>query len=265
MYTIDKIDGTITYISRRRPTRLIRHNLLAVIIDPEKKGDRGTKISGDGTIMYRSPQELLFKASAPGVDLFEVGCNPNEYWLSIPYERVDTMWWGRFKHLGKECAKPIPIRPDLILEVLGVFQINPDFTQSPIPTMRFVNESDAYVMTWIRRADGNDRFIAVKEVWYDRRTKRPRRVLLYDENGRVLLRANLSNHEPVEIESSPRDQWPLVATKYALVFPDTGTTMDIEIETAMLRRKNFPNDKTFIRPTNPGVKTIEQLDAACGP
>jgi len=95
--------------------------------------------------------------------------------------------------------------------------------------------------------------------------KRPRRVLLYDENGRVLLRANLSNHEPVEIESSPRDQWPLVATKYALVFPDTGTTMDIEIETAMLRRKNFPNDKTFIRPTNPGVKTIEQLDAACGP
>ena len=134
-----------------------------------------------------------------------------------------------------------------------------------MPTMRFVNESDAYVLTWIKRAESDERFVAVKEVWYDRRTKRPRRVLLYDENGRVLLRATLSNHEPVEINGVPREQWPLVATTYALVFPDTGTTMDIEVESAMLRRNKVPNDSTFRRPTNPGVKTVEQLDAACGP
>jgi hypothetical protein len=263
--TMAEVVAAINENNRKLPTLWMRHNLRAVIIDPEKRGDRGTKVSGDGHIMYRSPQELLFKASAPGVNLFEVGCNPNEYWLAIPYERIDAMWWGRFKHLGKPCAKPIPIRPDLILEVLGVFQINPDFTQPPVPTMRFVNEADAYVLTWIKRSQEDDRFVAVKEVWYDRRTKQPRRVLLYDENGRVLLRAELSNFDRVDIEDVPREQWPQVATTYALVFPDTGTTMDIEIESAMLRRKNFPNDATFRRPTNPGVKKIEQLDADCGP
>lgn len=263
--TMSEVVGAINENNRKLPTLWMRHNMRAVIVDPNKRGDKGTKISGDGHIIYRSPQELLFKASAPGVELFELGCNPDEYWLSIPFEKVDTMWWGRFKHLGQPCAKPIPIRPDLILEVLGVFQINPDLTQPPVPTMRFVNESDAYVLTWIKRSDDNQRFVTVKEVWYDRATKRPRRVLLYDENGRVLLRANLSNHDPVELEAAPRDQWPLVATRYALVFPDTGTTMDIEVESAMLRRKNVPNDATFRRPTNPGVKTIEQLDAACGP
>src|SRR5687768_17150041 len=94
--TMAEVVGAINDNNRRLPTLWMRHNLRAVIIDPEKKGDRGTKISGDGHIMYRSPHELLFKASAPGVDLFELGCNLDEYWLSIPYERVDTMWWGRF-------------------------------------------------------------------------------------------------------------------------------------------------------------------------
>lgn len=262
--TMAEVVEAINQNNRKLPTLWMRHNLRAVIIDPEQRGDRGTKISGDGYIIYRSPRELLFRASAPGVNLFELGANPDEYWLAIPYEKIDTMWWGHFRHLGKPCAKPIPIRPDLILEVLGVFQINPDFTQPPVPTMRFVNEADAYVLTWIRREpQREDRYVVVKEVWYDRQTKRPRRVLLYDEHGRVLLRASLSNHEPVEIDGVPRDQWPIVATTYELVFPDTGTTMDIEVESAMLRRKNVPNDATFRRPANPAVSTVEQLDAAC--
>src|SRR5688572_14795716 len=257
--TMADVVSAINENNRKLPTLWMRHNLRAVIVDPDKRGDEGTKISGDGHIIYRSPRELLFRASAPTVNLFELGCNPDDYWLSIPFEKVDTMWWGRFKHLGKRCAKPIPIRPDLILEVLGVFQINPDFTQAPTPTMRFVNEADAYVLSWIQRSADSDRFVVVKEVWYDRRTTRPRRVLLYDENGRVLLRATLSNFEPVEIDGASRDEWPQVATTYALVFPDTGTTMDIEVESAMLRRKNIPNDATFRRPTNPGVRKIEQL------
>jgi len=45
-----------------------------------------------------------------------------------------------------------------------------------------------------------DRYVAQKEVWYDRKTKLPIKVLLFDPNGRVVLRADLSKHKPVQAQ-----------------------------------------------------------------
>src|SRR5688572_33205222 len=120
------------------------------------------------------------------------------------------------EHLGKPCAQPIPIRPDLLMEVLGVFTIDPNLQRFPAPVMRFNNDEDAYMFTWIMPQV--DRFVAVKEVWYDRKTMRPRLVNLFGREGRILLRAYLSKHRPVKIEGVAEDQQPTVPGRYDLVF-----------------------------------------------
>src|SRR5690606_19259815 len=118
--------------------------------------------------------------------VFEVGSTQDRYWLLVP-EQLQTMWWGNFENVGKPCALDIPIRPELILEVLGVSNIETDFLAEPAPVMRFNNDADAYMFIWI--VQGPNRLIARKEVWYDRQTKLPKLILLFDDDGRIVLRA----------------------------------------------------------------------------
>ena len=234
--------------------------------DAELVDERGKRksIGGEGIILFTAPQNLLFRGEHRiGGLLFEIGSNFDRYWLSIPRNEVDTMWWGRYEHLGKPCVEPMPIRPDLILEVLGVSQVRPDLTQLPAPVMRFNHDRDAYMLTWVDRIP--DRFVARREIWYDRKTMRPINVLLFDDAGRVLLRAYLADHEQVELAKTPREQWPWVATKYELFFPQSGAKLSLDVKRALKSYRRAPNAAAFRFPSNPGVAKVIQLDERCGP
>jgi hypothetical protein len=107
-----------------------------------------------------------------------------------------------------------------------------------------------------------DRWAAQKEVWYDRETKLPRLVVLFDENGRVVLRTFLSEHQPVEVEGAAREDWPRVARRFELYFPDTGTTMSLQLSDVELRRGPVPNDASFAFPGDrAGVSKVIRVDA----
>jgi len=97
-----------------------------------------------------------------------------------------------------------------------------------------------------------DRWVAQKDVWYDRTTKLPTKVLLYDANGRVVLLANLSKHKPVEVVNVPQEQWPKVATRYDLFFPDSDTSVMFELDKPMLKNGAVPNDRSFAFPEEGG-------------
>jgi hypothetical protein len=140
-----------------------------------------------------------------------------------------------------------------------------NFTQLPAPVMRFNNDADAYMFIWNGKLP--DRWVAVKEVWYDRRTLLPRLVLLFDENGRIVLRAYLSNPRRVKVENLPEDQWPMVATEYRLYFPDSGSTLSLHLtDVALHGPHNVPNDRSFrFDPERTGTSKVIQLDEGCGP
>jgi hypothetical protein len=172
------------------------------------------------------------------------------------------MWWGHYRHLGKPCAEPIPLRPDLVGEVLGVAVIDTDFNALPVPTMRFDSERDVYVFVWNARLP--DRWFAVKEVWYDRATKRPVRVMLYDVDGRVVVRAELGNHKPVEVDGEPRERWPVIANEFRLFFPDNGTRMELDLREVMLNKRGSPpRGLGFPDLNRSGVERVIQIDKAC--
>jgi len=216
-------------------------------------------VSGDGGLMFLRPDSFYLYGDKEVDRVFELGSNPTEFWLKVaPGE--DTYWWGHYANLGKPCCKPIPIRPDLVKEVLGIGLFNSNFLEQPTPVMRFNNDYDCYMFDWNVRAA--DRWITVKEVWYDRESKNPVVVLLFDENGRVLLSAKLSKHGPVAIEDKPADQQPKIAKHYDLLFTDTGSTMSLDLNDTAINHNKAPKPASFRRP-EPDTKKVIQIDEAC--
>lgn len=219
----------------------------ANIIDEKKQAHF---VNGEGTLLYRQSMDLrLIGRKDPAGIIFDIGSNRNQFWLRVIPE-LDSMWWGTYRAL--ENADPdhlgIPIRPDLVLSVLALSPIDTNFRQQPAPVMRFDNAMRAYVLLWV--APLPDRWIALREVWYDMNTLQPKLVLLYDQNGRVALRADLGLFKQIEVAGQPREKWPWIAGDYKLAFPETGSTMELTLsDDSVLRHGALPIDKSFAMPS----------------
>ena len=232
----------------------------ATVVDARKKTHT---VTGDGVLLYRTPRDMRLIGNVVAVGtIFEVGSMADRYWLVLKPE-METMWWGFHRNVGKPCVtEPVPIPPYYVAEVLGVAAVDTNFTNLPAPTMRFDNDRDAYVFVW--NAPLPDRWVALKEVWYDRKTKLPTRVMLYDVNGRVVLRAELGNHRPVEVSGRPRGEWPKVANSLRLFFPDNGTRMELDLREVMLDKRGSPSRRGIMFPNpNTAARNVIQVDAAC--
>jgi len=238
------------------PTMRATGNFEANVVDQGKK----RFVNGDVTVLYRRPTEvrLVGRKDIAG-QVFDAASNGDRYWLIVKGE-VDTMWHGAVANLDRVDPKEIPIRPDLLVEILGLSEIGRNFLEPPVPTMRFNNDADAYMFNFNVRVP--DRWAVQKEVWYDRKTKLPKLILLFDENGRVVVRTYLSNHRAMGSDGDARENAPKVATRYQVFFPDTGTTMRIDLDDLALQggKPAAPNDRTFAFPTNPGVSRQINLD-----
>jgi len=237
------------------PTLWANLNYSAMV---NENGTTHSVSGGDGILLYQpSDFRLVAKKEFVGT-VFDLGTNGKEYWLEV-VPGTNRMWWGRYDdlvhtQLGKS---PIPIRPDLVLEVLGVSLINRDFNVPPVPTMRFNNDEDAYMFVFNVHAP--DRWLALKEVWYDRASHRPRRVILYDANGRAVLRADLSMDTKVQVPGEDPRTWPVMAGDYKLFFPDTGSRMEFTVKDVRLYKQNpggrlkVPNASSFAMPDVQGT------------
>jgi len=221
-------------------------------------------VSGDdGVLLYQAvngrPTNLRLRGNKEFVGpVFDMGCNGRQFWVEV-VPGAHTMWWGNYDDLRrlKPDRLPIPVRPDLVLEVLGVRTIQTDFRAMPAPIMRYDGAADAYVFLFAVEAP--DRWYAQKEVYYDRGTLRPRRVVLYDLEGRPVLDARLSKDVKVTVDGQGATNWPLVAGDYKLFFPDSGSRMeftlkDVRLEKAGPRGMPVPNENSFRLPDVQGTE-----------
>ncbi len=174
----------------------------------ELTDDQGRRryFSGDGVLLYlraadgvsRPDLRLVGNKDFVGT-VFDAASNDERFWLIVKPE-LETMWWGQHANVGRPCMQGIPVRPDLLAEVLGVGMLSTDLLAEPAPVMRFNHEADAYVVVWSAPVDddGMPRRAARREVWYDRATLLPIRVELFDNDGRVVVSAQLTGHVPVD-------------------------------------------------------------------
>ena len=118
------------------------------------------------------------------------------------------------------------------------------------------------VLIWNARVP--TQFYAQKEIWYDRKSYLPVKVILYDFDGRVLVRANLTNHRPVEVADQPQEKWPRIATSYSLMFPQSKSTMLLKLsDMALLSKSGHPRAGTIVFKDDPEVSKVIQVDEAC--
>jgi hypothetical protein len=225
------------------PTLWARHEFDATVVDPDTH--KSQYVNGYGNILYKSADSLRLTAKKEVTDLFDMGTNGENYWLRV-VPGQDTYWYGNFSDENAAAEAHMPLQPDLILEVLGIRPIDSALAQPPVPVMRFNNDADAYMLVWQSRV--GDHWAAQKEIWYDRATLHPILVLLFDPNGRVELRAWLSNFKTIRVTDESADQWPSIATSFRLFFPETGTKMSFDLRDIELSHNGFPKAVSFRMP-----------------
>ena len=222
----------------------------ARLIDPQTKDV--TSGDGDLTLLYMPRRNLRLRGRVLTETIFDIGSNDDRYWMTL---RNDVMYWGNHRLIGQRGPSMLPVRPDLLAEVLAVGAIDSDLLKEPFPVMRFNNDQDCYMFTW--QVQLSDHWAVQKEVWYDRQTLMPRMVLLFDTNGRIVLRAYLSRPRPVE----GYDPTLSIASDYAMYFPESGSTFRIQLNDLAQRRKNLPTARSFNFPgDSAGVTKVIQVD-----
>lgn len=226
-------------------------------------GQVHTVSSDDGVLLYQRPSHfrLVGKKEFVGT-VFDLGTNGQEFWLEV-VPGTNRMWWGTYADLERMplAELPIPIRPQDVLEVLGVGTIDTNFLAQPVSVMRYDNPADAYVFLFAY--SGRDRWVALKEVWYDRTALRPRRVVLYDPDGRPVVAAQLSHDVRVQVPGEDPAGWPVMAGNFELFFPDSGSRMEFTLKDVRLYKQQgrvrIPNGASFNLPDVQGtdIKSIQ--------
>lgn len=198
------------------------------------------EINGTLTLFHTKPNQLriLCNKDAAG-RVADLGTDGERFWMFTAGKKPTT-WIGT--NLGPARASPeIPISPELLVDVLGIATMNLDLLAQPVPTLRFNPDYDAYMLTWHQPL--KDRWVTLREVWYDRSTLQPRRIWLFDRDGRVVVRAKLDRFEPMRTSES--ESTPLTARSFELFFPENKTSFRFWLDGVRDRRNGMPNRLSY--------------------
>lgn len=301
LLTVERLVAELS--GRAAPVRTLwaRHDYVVSFPEPlrNRPGESRTRtLDGDGVLLVRkpppgspasTPTELRLQGSKDVLGtVFDLGSNRERAWL-ILYGDIDTMYWTSAAadawgdHTGHEAepdvettsegsepsATPMPVRPELLADVLGLSDWNTDLTRYPTPVLRYEGVEDAYVLTMVEPAPTGLHLVGRREFWVDRATLRIRRVVLRGSDGREVVRSDLSGYALLELarseaatpgkeagsaERPTTAAW--VARDISVVFPQSGTTMRLVLRSVASRRGALPSDASFRFPDPPPVSRV---------
>jgi len=161
----------------------------ALMIDmpsQEKQGERA-RYDVDGHLFLQKPEDLYLHGQVMGQEVFAMGMNAERFWLWVR-PKVNKVWTGR---RGGQGERQFVLAAEDLMTALGMFRI----ALEPNDLATFDVMPAQYVLT--QQRDFAGRRVPWRRIWFDRRSLRPVRVDLYDEDGRCLLMAELLKYEPV--------------------------------------------------------------------
>ena len=220
---------------------------------------KGKKIfvNGDATLLFGRDAKFRLFLNKVGNRLFDAGSDGSRFWL-VGYEGVDTAWVGSIAGFAVREQNDIPVRPDMLLEVLGLSLVPVDLLNGPIITQRFNPDQDVYMLTFASvDAKRKDRYVVSREVWLDRKTFLPTWVFLHDADGQVMLRARLSGHVPISKDAGAGK----VARVFDILVPQSGSKLVLKLSDVRPRRGVVPSAASFaFSPERAAVGTVIDLD-----
>jgi len=148
----------------------------------------------NGTLLYRRPRSLYLKLEHVGGTI-EAGSNPEEFWF---WEKFQTprYSWGRHEGMGVDLDADIPLRPDLLAEVLGLGDL-PANTRGPGGPALWVGPG-TYELVF-EDYDPTGQAYLTKTIDVDRYEPFLVRSLVYfRRDGQPLMQAKLGDYRPIE-------------------------------------------------------------------
>jgi hypothetical protein len=174
----------------------------------------------DGTLFYLAPSFLRFDLKTFGERQFLFGSNPDRYWVySKEAQSYRCGAHGRDEDLPPE----VPIRPDQLIDALGLTPISPESHANPALFYVQRIESDVQQILFILR-DSHDRAAVEKEYWLDRFPPRlVRRVVFRDACGAVTMESTLDDYRAWSPDG------PMLPHKMSADWPTAGSKMHFRV------------------------------------
>jgi len=163
-----------------------RASLMFDMPSQQKQGERA-RYDVDGHLFLQKPDDLYLHGQVMGQEVFAIGMNAERFWLWVR-PKVNKVWTGR---RGGPGERQFVLAAEDLMTALGMFRIALD----PNDLATFDVMPAQYVLT--QQRDFAGKRVPWRRIWFDRRSLRPVRVDLYDEDGRCLLMAELLKYEPV--------------------------------------------------------------------
>ena len=217
-----------------------------------------TPLNGQLTLLFSKPDQLRILGDKDLVGrIFDLGTNGKKFWMVAKGDE-NTTWHGT--NLGPaQTTKDLPVSPQLLADVLGVATLNLDLLAQPVPTVRFNPDYDCYMLSWHQPIA--DRWVTLREVWYDRKSFEPRRIWLFDRDGRVVLRARLDRFSAMRTKRGDASP-PVTARAFDLFFPETGSQFTFELDEVREERGGRPNPASYrFDPNAQNTDKVINLDA----
>lgn len=224
----------------------------SVAADIRIKDDSGQRrqFMLEGPLVFLKPRSLYFDLRQFGSTAVRVGSNDTEYWLWIKPER-DTLWWGEYDRLTRLPPSAIPIRPDRLIEALGLSDLPATSDIFGSPMYRVTDEWNQVIFFAM---DLTGQAVIEREYYLDRRPPFLARMIVFrNREGREVMIAHLDDYQPatndgtVQMPGRIRVQWPLQES-----------SMDMRVHRWENNVSIAPDAAAFRRPT--GARHNERVD-----
>jgi hypothetical protein len=239
--------------------------------------------SPTGLLLYRrgvnpnGPHDfVLIGREAAALELFRAGTAQGLYYFWYKFGDRSGAWYGRVALAGAPGVKQVPVDPMQLLSVLGITALPAEPGRLPAAALSMQNTPGdcQYVVTVLDRQPVSNRVLFKREIilpWSDKEPPLPTRVNIFDDTGRRVMTARLSDYRPIDVSSldDPPARSPVMPTDIDIVcneVPGTPTfvrRIRLRISEMTVEDKWLPEAVGFQPP--PGVVPVLVDEALTSP
>lgn len=204
------------------------------------------------TIIFGAPKCLYFDVKTTlGGSVARLGSNDERYWLWLDTPDYRKLYWGTWEALEESRARPLPIPPDQLLDVLMLRSLPDLLVGGMRPLLRSDPKSDDRLLFSEFDEDGWPRL--QREVILNTQSPYlPARIIDRDATGRVRMDAAIEQY--VEVEKSGG----YIARRYVIDWPIDDATLRIDFSHVKLRTTPLLGVCDFPRAWNGNVEPLDE-------
>jgi len=186
------------------------------------------------------PHDLVLIGQEAGSEIFRLGSSTVDdvYYFWYNFADYSGGSFGRNDFAGAPGVRDLPFDPHQLAEVLAITMLPADFTDIPAVILtlndRQMSDDCSYVLTYINRQPVSRRIYARREMlfnWQDGVPPRPYLIRFFDESGRRIIEASLSDWRPIEVEDvdNPPAQPPIMPTEIRIEWPRQNSSIRLSL------------------------------------